>query len=221
MSRALITLSLSLLTMAWLGGCANQVAKYDYTAFRKAAPKSILILPPTNQSPDIQATSGVLSTATAPVAEDGFYVYPVALVAQTFKDNGVNSPAEIQQLPIAKLREVFGADAALYLDVKDYGASYQVIASNVQVTLEAKLVDLRSGDLLWQGKASASNQEGRNNQGGLVGLLVAALVEQVINSSMTDPSYHVAALANSRLLTASPNANGMLYGPRSPNYQAK
>lgn len=221
MSYRLIALSLLTLAMTWLGGCANQVAKYDYTAFRKAAPKSILILPPTNQSPDIQASSGILATATFPVAEGGFYVYPVALVAQTFKENGVTSPDEIQQLPIAKLREVFGADAALYLTVKNYGASYQVVASNVQVTLEAKLVDMRSGDLLWQGKATASNQEGRNNQGGLVGMLVAALVEQIINSSITDPSYRIGAIANSRLLTANPDANGMLYGPRSPHYHVK
>lgn len=219
MSRRFITLTLSVLAMAWLGGCANQVAKYDYTAFRKAAPKSILILPPVNQSPDIKASSGVLATATFPVAEGGFYVYPVAMVVQTFKENGVTSPDEIQQLPISKLRDVFGADAALYLTVKHYGAAYQVIASNVQVTLAAKLVDLRNGDLLWQGQASASNQEGRNNQGGLIGLLVIALVEQVINSAMDDPSYHVGAIANGRLLSANPNANGMMYGPRSPNYQ--
>lgn len=219
MSPRIIALALLLLTMPWLGGCATQVASYDYSAFRKAAPKTILILPPTNQSPDIQASSGVLSTATFPVAENGFYVYPVALVVQTFKENGITSPDEVQQLPVAKLREVFGADAALYITVKRYGTSYQVVASNVQVTLEAKLVDLRSGDLLWRGEANASNQEGRNNQGGLVGMLVAAIVEQIINSSVADPSYRIGAIANSRLLTANPTANGMLYGPRSPNFQ--
>jgi hypothetical protein len=219
MSNRIIALTLSALVTIWLGGCATPVAKYDYTAFRKAAPKSILILPPINQSPDIQASNGILATATFPVAEDGFYVFPVAMVAQTFKENGVTSPDEIQQLPIAKLREVFGADAALYITVKSYGASYQVVASNVQVTLEAKLVDLRTGDLLWQGKASASNQEGRSNQGGLIGMLVVALVEQVINSSVADPSYGVGAIANNRLLRARPDTNGMMYGPRSPDYQ--
>jgi hypothetical protein len=219
MSNRIIALTLSAFATIWLGGCATPVAKYDYTAFRKAAPKSILILPPINQSPDIQASNGILATATFPVAEDGFYVFPVAMVTQTFKENGVTSPDEIQQLPIAKLREVFGADAALYITVKSYGASYQVVASNVQVTLEAKLVDLRTGDLLWQGKASASNQEGRSNQGGLIGMLVVALVEQVINSSVADPSYGVGAIANNRLLRARPDTNGMMYGPRSPDYQ--
>lgn len=208
--------SLSLLALALLGGCANNQAHYDYSAFRKAQPKSIVILPPTNQSPDIKASDSVLATATYPVAEDGYYVFPVALVSHMFRENGVDTPDDIQQLPIAKIREVFGADAALYINIKSYGASYQVVASNVQVTLEAKLVDLRSGDVLWQGSATASNQEGRSNQGGLVGMLISAVIEQIANS-LSDPSYRIGAIANQRLLTANPNT-GLLYGPHSPQY---
>lgn len=215
--RPLFTLLLAATAAFWLGGCANQVAKYDYTAYRRAAPKSIIILPPTNQSPDINASGSILATATYPVAEDGYYVFPVALVAQMFKENGLTSPDDIQQLPIAKLHEIFGADAALYINIKQYGVSYQIVASNVMVVLEGKLVDLRTGDLLWQGTAAASNQEGRNNQGGLVGLLVAALVEQIANN-LSDPSYGVGAIANNRLLTAN-RANGLLYGPYSPMYE--
>lgn len=215
MSRKYLAI-LALLGSVALGGCANNQAHYDYAAFRKAQPKSIIILPPTNQSPDVKASGSVLATATFPVAEDGYYVFPVALVSQMFKENGLASPDEIQQLPIAKLHEIFGADAALYINIKDYGASYQIVASNVQVTLNAKLIDLRSGDLLWQGSASASNQEGRNNQDGLVGMLITALIEQIANN-LGDPGYRVGAIANQRLLVANPNT-GLLYGPHSPQY---
>jgi hypothetical protein len=217
MMRLLRTLSLAATAAIWLGGCAGQVTRYDYTAFRQAAPRSIIILPPTNQSPDINASGSILATATYPVAEDGYYVFPVALVVQMFKENGVTSPDEIAQLPFAKLHEVFGADAALYINVKRYGVSYQIVASNVIVELEGRLVDLRTGDLLWQGEAVASNQEGRGDQGGLVGMLITALVEQIANN-LTDPSYRIGAIANNRLLTAG-RLNGLLYGPRSPQYE--
>lgn len=199
-----------------LGGCASQATKYDYTAYREARPRSIVILPPTNQSPDIHASMSILATASQPVAENGYYVFPVALVNQMFRENGIESPDDIRQLPVARLHEVFGADAALYINVKQYGVSYQLVASNVVATLEGKLVDLRTGDLLWEGTASASNQEGRSNQGGLAGMLVGAIIEQVANN-LYDPSYRVGAIANTRLLTAD-RYNGPLYGPRSPNY---
>jgi hypothetical protein len=71
--------------------------------------------------------------------------------------------------------------------------------------------------LLWQGGATASSSENRNsNQGGLAGLLVNALVNQIVETA-SDTSFKCAAIASQRLL--SHRANGVLYGPRSPNYQ--
>jgi hypothetical protein len=49
-----------------------------------------------------------------------------------------------------------------------------------------------------------------------VGLLVQAVVNQIVNTS-TDASYRYAGIASQRLLGA-PVVNGVLYGPRSPSY---
>lgn len=211
-----ITLALAA-TAALLTGCATPPPPYDYTAFRKANPKSILVMPPLNQSPDIKATNSVWAQAVLPLAESGYYVMPISLVAETFRENGLSGAAEASQADPAKLREFFGADAALYLNVTRYGSSYVVVASETTVAVEARLVDLRSGALLWEGKAQASTAEqNQQAQGGLVGLLVTALVKQIINSA-TEVSHPMAGIANQRLLAAG-RPNGMLYGPRSPNF---
>ena len=96
-----------------LGGCAAP-AKYDYSAFKESRPASILVLPPLNSSPDIKATYSMLAQTTWPLAESGYYVLPVTLVDETFRQNGLQTPADIHELPAAKLREIFGADTALY-----------------------------------------------------------------------------------------------------------
>src|SRR5574343_422880 len=168
-------------TALLLGGCATQ-KPYDYSVFREARPASILVLPPLNSSPDINATYSMLSQTTAPLAESGYYVFPVTLVDETFKQNGLTSPADIHEVSIAKLREIFGADAALYINVKQYGTSYVVIASETRVTAEAKLIDLRSGKTLWSGSATASSAEGDSNNGGLIGMLVKAAVRQIMET---------------------------------------
>lgn len=202
-----------------LVACATP-AKYDYTTFRKNKPRSILVLPPINNSPDIQATYSVLSTVTQPLAESGYYVFPVVLVDQTFKENGLLNPAEMHQAPPAKIREIFGADAALYITVTSYGSSYQVFKSVTTVTVQAQLIDTRNGELLWAGSATASDSEGGSNNGGLAGMLIAAVVKQILNSSIGDShSHRIASVASNRLLTANPNTNGLLYGPRSPHYE--
>lgn len=204
-------------TLALLTGCATPPKPYDYTAYKEAKPASILVLPPLNATPDVQATPSVLAQVTYPLAESGYYVLPVSLVDETLKNNGMHSAQEAHDIPFAKLREIFGADAGLYTKVTRYGSVYQVINSETTVTLEAKLVDLRSGQLLWEGSASASSAEQNNSsQGGLIGLLVKAVVDQII-ASTTDRSHPMAGIASQRLLSAG-RPNGLLFGPRSPNH---
>lgn len=200
-----------------LSGCVTPPPPYDYSAFRQAHPRSILVMPPVNKSPDIKGSNSVWAQAVVPLAESGYYVMPIALVAETLRENGLVNPEEALQADPVKLRAFFGADAALYLTVNRYGTAYKVVASDTTVSVEGRLVDLKSGQLLWQGSAQASSSEQQqSNQGGLLGLLVAAVVNQVIASS-TDLSHPMAGTANQRLLAAG-RPNGMLFGPRSPQY---
>lgn len=205
------------LLAAVLGGCATPPPPRDYTAFRLAKPASVLVLPPVNDTPEVLASASVLAQMSYPLAESGYYVLPVSLVDETLRNNGIQTPADGHQIAPAKLREIFGADAVLYVAVKRYGAVYTVVSSDATVLLEARLVDLRSGELLWEGRASASSAEQRgSNQGGLLGALIQAVVEQIA-SNVTERSHAVAGIASQRLLAAG-RTNGLLYGPRSPHY---
>jgi len=203
--------------MIFAVGCATQKPAYDYTAFKAAKPRSILVLPPLNNTPEVNATNSFYAQVTYPLAEAGYYVLPVALVGETFRQNGLTTAADIHAVAPAKLQEIFGADAGMYINITKYGSTYVVMDSVIVVRAEAKLVDLKTGTVLWTGTASAANNEGGNNGGGgLVGALVAAAVKQIINST-TDASHPIAGMASSRLLSAG-LYNGMLYGPRSTNY---
>ena len=209
-------LAVAALALAALSGCKTPPPPYDYTAFRQAHPATLLVLPPINDSSDVKGSPGVWANATLPLSEAGYYVLPVTLVDATLKENGVTTAHDAQELPAAKLREVFGADAAVYLKVTHYGTTYHVIGSETRVDASARIVDLRTGTLLWQGSAFATSGEGGSNQGGLAGLLVAAIVKQII-ASASDASFNYAAMADGRLLGA-PRVNGVLPGPRSPLY---
>ncbi|AJI83902.1 putative lipoprotein [Yersinia enterocolitica] len=198
-----------------LTGCAKPVSQ-DYSAFKQSKPKSILVLLPQNQSPEVEASHGMLSQVTYPLSEAGYYVLPVAVVEETFKQNGMTNAADISAVSPAKLHKIFGADAALYITIVQYGTSYQILTSDTRVTANAKLVDLKTGKLLWSGSATASSDEGNNSSGGIIGMLVQAAVSQIANT-MTDKSHDIAAITSARMLSAG-TPNGILYGPRSPQY---
>jgi len=217
MMRRVLTYLAALGIVMLFAGCAVPRKQVDYAAFKAARPRSIVVLPPLNESPDIKATYAMLSQATYPLAESGYYVLPVALVDETFRQNGLTVPGDIHSVPVPKLREIFGADAAMYVTVRDYGSRYQVLSSVTRVAANAKLVDLKTGDVLWSGTAVAAN-DGGGSSGSLVAMLITAAVNQAMNH-LTDAAYPVAGVASARLLSAG-TPNGILYGPRSPKYQS-
>lgn len=207
------------LTVVVLSGCAVKTpVPYDYSEYKLSNPKSILVLPPVNKTPEVHAPYSMLAQVTFPLAESGYYVLPVSLVDETLKENGVTQAQDAHELPSAKLREIFGADAALYITVTKYGTVYQVLDSNTTVSAGARLVDLKTDKILWTGSATASTAEQQNqNQGGLAGMLIIAIVKQIVGT-VTDQSHPMAGLASQRLLSAG-RLNGMMHGPRSPHYK--
>ncbi len=202
--------------LAFLGfvlvGCVH-IPPYDYTNYRQHQPRSVLVLPPLNESTAVEGTYGYLSTVTYPLTELGYYVYPVAVVDQFLKENGMPTAGEMHQIPLNKINEIIGADAVLYLTVQQYGSKYQVINSATIVSVRAKMVDVKTGLTLWEGTGMA--QENSGGSGNIIGDLVAAAVTQAINSG-TDRAHDVCRMANVNLFMM--KDHGLLLGPRHPEF---
>lgn len=191
-------------------GCATPTP-YDYTNFRAHPPRSILVLPPLNESTVIAGTYGYLSTVTQPLAELGYYVFPVAVVDQYLKENGMPTAGEMHQISLAKVSEIIGADAVLFITLNQYGSQYQLVSAKVTVTATAKLVDTKTGITLWEGVGTAVNQT--NGSGNILADLIASAIVQAINSK-TDVAHTVSRTANINLFY--PPNRGLLPGPYSP-----
>lgn len=181
-----------------LGGCQTTKPQVQ-PAFGELRPRTILVLPPVNESMNVHASASLLAQVQFPVGEAGYYVLPVGLVMETFRENGFTEPAAIRGISREKLREIFGADAVLLLTIVESGTEYKIVASDTRVTAEAELVDLATGRLLWRGAATASSTESSSSGGGVVGMLVQAVVEQVFHTA-TDRSHQIAGITAWRLL---------------------
>ena len=78
----------------------------------------------------------------------------------------------------------------------------------------SKLVDTRTGLLLWEGK-TAVQQNSNSGSGGLLAALLAAALTQVLSSS-TDAAHNLSGRANVILFNT--KDQGLLYGPYHPQY---
>jgi len=192
-----------------VSGCAT-VAPYDYTAFEKSKPRSIVVIPPNNNSIEVNAPYIYLSTLTRPLAEKGYYVFPVFVIDYFLKENGLPTPAEMNDIPLDKIGEHIGADAVLYVSIEEWGQKYQVLQSVTKVHATLRLVDVKTGDLLWESTAIARETSG-NGGGGLTGLLVNAALTQVLSSTIADSTPSLARRANNAAIGS--RARGMLDGP--------
>ncbi len=198
--------------LVFFAGCAT-TSSYDYSNLIAAKPRSILVIPPMNNSVEVDAPYTYLSTISKPLAEKGYYVFPVAVIDAFLKENGLPTPAEMHSIPLDKIREIIGADAVLYVTIREWGQKYQVISSTTVVVADLRLVDARSGAVLWQG--SARGQRGNDSHGnnGLAGALLGAIIDQVAGS-IIDYTPDVSRQANNNAIYS--RSRGLLNGPYRP-----
>jgi hypothetical protein len=197
------------LVLIFVTGCVI-TPPFDYSSFRAHRPRSILVLPPLNQTTDVNATYIHLSTITRPLAECGYYVYPVAVIDAYLKENGLPSPEEMQGVTLDKIRNIIGADAVLYITIEEWGQKYIVIQSITTIKATAKLVDTASGTVIWQGIQQISQGSGGNDP---IAMLINAALTQIMNT-MLDFTHNLSRAANNRMIYDP--YQGFLAGPQLP-----
>ena len=209
-----------------LAGCATTPPppKPDYTYFRELHPRSILVLPPLGIG-----TYSYLSTVTRPLAEMGYYVFPVAVVDQFLKDNGMPTPYDMHLAPPSKLAELTGAEAILYLTLNQYGSHHKLDDFSTSVSVSGKLVDARSGLTLWEGSGgaheSSSTEYEYDSQKGVLENILDDIFSDIFTASIDNALYGRSDNAHGLCdevnwqLFLNPGY-GLLYGPYHPKYGA-
>lgn len=197
--------------VSFLSGCVTQLP-YDYSALNASKPRSIVVIPPQNNTVEVNAQYIFLSTISKPLAEKGYYVFPVSVIDNFLKENGLPTPAEMNSVPLDKIDKIIGADAVLYVSIEEWGQKYQLISSKAVVKAQLKLVDVKTGTLLWDSTVSAEHASG-DGGGGLAGALLGAIIEQV-GGSLVDKTRGLSRNANTMAINNS--KSGLLNGPYRP-----
>ena len=172
----------ALLATLLLTGCVTQPAKKDLSAFTASAPRSILIVPVVNKSLDVDAPNYVLSALPVPVAEKGYYVFPVNTTKYVLEQEGYYEGERIRDMPAESLAKMFDADAILYVTINRWDAQYIVISTQVTVEIGYKMVS-RDGTEIWQDWQRLVYTPD-NNSGGLIGALINAAVARAAPNYM-------------------------------------
>jgi len=212
--KRLLTLAASLLTLV-LTGCATNVVKTDLSKFEAAKPRSILVVPATNKSLDVDAPTYLLTTLTVPLAEKGFYVFPVHTAKTVLEQEGLYEGEQIHNQPPEQLAKLFGADAVLYVKINQWDAKYVVLSTTVTVDFDYRLVG-KDGTELWKANKRMVYSPQQQNTGHPLANLIAAAVTAAIERAK--PNYMpLAQMANNDVFVWGPTA--IPNGPYAPKAQ--
>jgi hypothetical protein len=160
-------------------------------------------LPPINETTAADAKEYYSTTIAEPLSFSGFYVFPIEVVSEIMKNEGLYDTEALLNLPPNKFKEYFGADAVMYISIKKWSTSYYVIGGNVSVSIRSAIKSTATGDDLWQYEGTIIEDTSvRSTGGGLAGLAVA-IAATAIKTAMTD-YVPIAKRANYMILNAIP-----------------
>jgi hypothetical protein len=196
-----------------LVGCVKAPQRADYSQLRTEAPRSILVVPAVNSTIAVNAPDYFLATISIPLAEKGYYVFPVNMVKAVLADDGLSDANLVHSGDPRRLGELFGADAVLYVSIDHWDAKYVVLSTTVTVELSYSLKSTHTGLELWKNHETFkySPQPGG---GGLAGLIAGAVAAAATKAA---PNYMPLAIqANNQAINT--GGTGLPAGPYNSAY---
>lgn len=181
---------LATLIVVCLTACASQNLHKDYgitSAFKAQSPRSILVVPVLNQSVNVKAPSYFLATISKPIAERGYYVFPVNLVKNVMQRNGLSNAYMVHHANTVALAKLFGADSVLYITINNWTAKYSVLSTTVVTEFSYVLKSGSTGAVLWRSHRKMTYTP----QSSTASSPIVALITMVIQAAVTKaaPNY--------------------------------
>lgn len=197
-----------ILAVSFLSGCVEMGTKQDAfpSMYGPQKPVSILVVPAINESTAADAGDLLNVTVSQPFTNMGYYVMPMPIVADIFRNEGIIEGTQIKGLPAELFKKNFGADAVMFMTIESWDKNYAVLAGNVTVGIEYVLLSTTSNEILW-----SYEQTVVVDTSGGSGNIFADIIATAISTGMTDYA-SVARQVHAQAVTAMPFGK---YHPRN------
>ncbi|MGZ0016900.1 GNA1162 family protein [Yeosuana sp. AK3] len=125
---------LIIIAVITLSSCKVTKKMDAYKGIYEEKPVTILLMPPINNSTNVDAKEYFHSTLNVPISSTGYYVIPPFLSMEILKQESAYDSEMFLDMPLNKFKEIFGADMVLFTIINKWDKSS--IASRVVVEIE-------------------------------------------------------------------------------------
>lgn len=193
------TIVLAFVVLLVTGCTSPYVTKQEaYPKMYDNKPVSVLVVPAINRSTAADAPDLYSTTIAQPLAEAGYYVMPLPITNMVLQQEGVIDGAQLRGISATKFRQLFDADAVLFVTINQWDTNYYVTGGNVTVGAEFELVSTDTTEVLWN-----YNNVIVHNTSGNSGNIIADMIATAISTALTD-YVPVARIVNATVMTTIP-----------------
>lgn len=184
----LIKTLLFTITVFLVMGCSTpkkQLMIDTYPKMYEESPLVILALPPINETSDAEAKELVATGILKPLAEKGYYVIPIEIMNEIFKNEGFYDTETINENSLNQFKKVFGVNAVLYTKIIHWEKVFYGINGVIIISLEYTLKSADTGEVLWTYKTSKKHEtSNRSKKGDLLSTVITAGVDTAMSDHL-------------------------------------
>ena len=168
-------------------GLSNQVTRESqYAAMYKDMPVTILVMPPINNTSNVEAKDLLYTSISRPLAEAGYYVISPLLAMEVLKAESAYDAELFIDKPLTMFRDYFGADAVVFSQIDDWTKRGFGIDTKIRYIIKSTT----SGEVLFDRSCDLyldlQFRSGSNS-------LLASLVDLAVSAIETAATEHIVA----------------------------
>lgn len=168
-------------------GTANLVTRESqYAAMYNEMPVTILVMPPINNTSNVEAKDLLYTSISRPLAEAGYYVISPLLAMDILKAESAYDAELFIDKPLTAFKDYFGADAVVFSQIDDWAKKGFGIETKIRYIIKSTT----SGEILFD-RSCDLYLDLQQNSGG--NSWISTLVDLAVSAISTATTDHIAA----------------------------
>lgn len=141
MKRSLFLLLLLVLTVSACGPSASLTRQSLYPGMYEERPVTLLVMPPINNTANVDAKELLYTSISRPLAEAGYYVIPPALAMEVLRQESAYDAELFLDRPLRQFHDFFGADAVVFSVIEDWAKQGIGIRTKIRYFIKSTMTD--------------------------------------------------------------------------------
>ena len=180
MKKISLSIALIISSLLLLNSCASLPKQQAFPKMYEENPLVFLIMPPINNSSQVDAKDYFYTTMCVPIAEARYYVLPPMATLSALQNESAYDSERFIDGDLKKLGNYFGADVAVFTIIKAWDK--QVIGSTICIEIEYIFKSTKTNEILYNRDATIRcNTSSSYGNRGLLDVLISAIKTAVID----------------------------------------